>query len=74
MAGTISPRMKYAPALAAAVTPIMKLEVAEETLIGRRNAVSMAGILRTPLPMPRSAEIRPAPYINIMPIGTRCTR
>ncbi len=32
---TISPRMKYAPAaLAAAVTPIMKLEVAEGDLDG----------------------------------------
>jgi hypothetical protein len=52
----------------------MKFEVAEETFIGRRNAVSMAGTLRTPLPMPKSAEIRPAPYIKIMPIGRRSTR
>jgi hypothetical protein len=37
----------------------MKLDVAEETLIGSRMAVSMAGILRTPLPMPNNAEIRP---------------
>src|SRR6201984_2323752 len=44
---TISPRTRYAPALAAAVTQIMKLEVADETLIGRRNVVSMAGTLRT---------------------------
>ncbi len=29
--------MKYAPALAAAVTPIMKLDVAEETLMGKRK-------------------------------------
>jgi hypothetical protein len=39
----------------------MKLEVAEETLMGNRIAVSIAGILRTPLPMPNNAEIRPAP-------------
>src|ERR1700733_12448551 len=37
-AGTMEPRMKSAPALAAAVTPIMKLEVAEDTLIGRGGA------------------------------------
>src|SRR5262249_37436550 len=55
-AGTMSPRMKYAPALAAAVTPIMKLEVAEETLMGRRRAVSIAGIFSTPLPIPKRAE------------------
>jgi putative oxidoreductase len=28
----------------------------------------MAGTLRTPLPMPKRAEIRPAPYIKIMPM------
>ena len=39
----------------------MKLDVAEETLMGNRIAVSMAGIFRTPLPMPNNAEIRPAP-------------
>jgi hypothetical protein len=42
----------------------MKLDVAEETLIGNRIAVSMAGIFRTPLPIPSNAEIRPAPYIT----------
>ena len=72
--GTMSPRTRYAPALAAAVTPIMKFDVAEETLSGRRSAVSMAGILSTPLPMPRSAETRPAPYIKIMAVGTRWTK
>ncbi|HEY2678848.1 MAG TPA: hypothetical protein VGI65_17885 [Steroidobacteraceae bacterium] len=70
---TISPRAKYAPALAAAVTPIMKLEVAEDTLMGRRSAVSIAGIFSTPLPVPSNAEISPAPYISIMPNGKRCT-
>src|SRR5258708_21054193 len=59
---------------AAAVTEIMKFEVADETLMGRRNAVSMAGTLRTPLPIPKSAEIRPATYIRTMPIGRRATR
>jgi hypothetical protein len=39
IAATISPRIKYAPALAAAVTQIMKLEVADETLMGSRSAV-----------------------------------
>src|SRR6202020_2785910 len=70
---TISPRAKYAAALAAAVTPIMKLEVAEETLMGSRSAVSIAGIFSTPLPMPSSAEIKPAPYISTMPRGTPWT-
>src|SRR5215469_1505732 len=71
---TILPRTRYAPALAAAVTQIMKFEVADETFIGRRNAVSMAGTLRTPLPIPKSAETRPAQYIRIIPIGSRSTR
>src|ERR1700722_13079664 len=70
---TISPRAKYPAALAAAVTPIMKLEVAEETLMGSRSAVSMAGILSTPLPMPSRAEISPAPYISVIPNGRRRT-
>jgi hypothetical protein len=47
--GTILPRTRYVPALAAAVTQIMKFEVADETFIGGRNAVSRAGTLRTPL-------------------------
>jgi hypothetical protein len=34
----------------------MKLDVADETLIGRRKAVSSAGILRTPMPMPSNAD------------------
>jgi hypothetical protein len=50
------------PALAAAVTPIMKLEVAEETLIGSRSAESITGTLSTPLPMPSRADTRPAAY------------
>jgi hypothetical protein len=37
----------------------MKLDVADETLIGRRKAVSSAGILRTPLPMPSDDTIEP---------------
>ncbi len=41
----ISPRAKFAAALAAAVTPIMKLDVAEETLKGSRNAVVHGGNL-----------------------------
>ena len=67
ISGAIAPRTKYAPALAAAVTPIMKFDVADETLIGSRSAVSIAGIFKTPLPMPRSAESRPAPYIRPSP-------
>ena len=63
--------MKYPPALAAAVTPIMKFDVADETLIGSRSAVSIAGIFNTPEPMPSRADIRPAPYMSPMPSGTR---
>ena len=59
--------------LALAVTPIMKLEVADETLIGRRMALSIAGILSTPLPIPSKAEMRPAPFMSSMPSGRRWT-
>ena len=52
----------------------MKLEVAEDTLIGSRNAVSIAGTFNTPLPMPRIAETSHAPYINSIPRCTCCTR
>jgi hypothetical protein len=38
MGPTMFPLTKYVLALAAAVTPIMKFEVADETLIGRRSA------------------------------------
>ena len=71
---TILPLTNYVLALAAAITPIMKFEVADETLIGRRSAESMAGTFRTPLPIPKSAELKPAQFINIMPIGSRSTR
>ena len=37
----------------------MKLDVADETLIGRRKAVSSAGIVRSPLPMPSDDTIEP---------------
>ena len=45
MNGSICPREKYTPALAAAVTPIMKLLVAVDTLIGSSIARSIAGTL-----------------------------
>src|SRR5262249_16381405 len=54
--GCTSPRAKYTPALAAAVTPIMKLLVDVETFIGSRMATSMAKTLNRPLPIPSSPE------------------
>src|SRR5581483_1463878 len=66
--GSMSPRAKYTPALAAAVTPIMKLLVAVDTLIGRRMARSMAGTLRAPLPIPRSPLTTPATYMRPSPV------
>ena len=58
------------PALAAAVTPIMKLLVVVDTLMGARIMVSMAMTLNTPLPMPRRPEMSPAIHIIPKPCGT----
>jgi len=60
------------PADAAAVTPIMKLLVAELTFIGRRMAPSIASTLSAPEPMPRRPETRPANPIRTKPTGIRC--
>src|SRR2546427_11888408 len=48
------------PALAAAVTPIMKLLVVVETLNGNRMMRSIARTLRAPEPMPSRPESSPA--------------
>src|SRR5260370_24801370 len=59
------------PALAAAVTPIIKLEVVVLTLIGSRIRESSSRSLNVPLPMPSSPEIRPATYIIPREIALR---
>ena len=61
------------PALAAAVTPIMKLLVALETLIGSRITMSMASTFSAPEPMPSSPEATPATTMSAKPSGTRVT-
>ena len=58
------------PALAAAVTPIMKLLVVVETLNGIRIAWSIASTFTAPDPMPSSPESVPAPNIRPNPVGT----
>jgi len=58
--GSTYPRLRYTPALAAAVTPIMKLLVVVETLNGMRMAWSMASTLTAPEPMPSNPERAPA--------------
>ena len=58
------------PALAAAVTPIMKLLVVVETLKGMRMAWSIARTLSAPEPMPSSPESTPATNIKLNPAGT----
>ncbi len=73
MNGLIQPRAKNIPALAAAVTPIMKLLVAELTLIGRRIAKSIAGTLSAPLPIPSRPLTIPATYISPRPTPGRAT-
>src|SRR5207244_850817 len=62
------------PALAAAVTPIMKLLVAVDTLNGMSIARSMAMTLSAPDPMPSRPEMAPAPNIIANPSLTRCTK
>ena len=64
---------RYTPALAAAVTPIIKLLVVLDTFIGIRIALSIAITLNTPLPIPSSPERTPATYIMPKPSGTRVT-
>src|SRR5437773_443933 len=71
MNGSICPREKYTPALAAAVTPIMKLLVAADTLMGSSMARSIAGTFMAPEPMPRSPLTTPAKYISARPMRAR---
>src|SRR5699024_1751607 len=68
-----APDSRYAAAAPQAVTPIMRFAVPEETLIGSLIAASIAGILSTPLPMPKRAESVPAPNINAAPSGSLVT-
>ena len=61
-------------ALAAAVTPIMKLLVATATFIGTRIRTFIAGTLMKPPPTPRSPEIPPARALTPKPAAGRTTR
>jgi hypothetical protein len=69
MPGSMYPRLRYTPALAAAVTPIMKLLVVVETLNGRPIIWSIATTLTTPEPIPSSADKTPASSIRAKPPG-----
>jgi len=64
MNGSICPRANHTAAPAAAVTPIMKLLVAVETLMGNPIARSIAGTFRIPEPMPKSPLNTPATSIS----------
>ena len=59
MNGLMSPRANYVPALAAAVTPIMKLLVVVDALSGARIRRSMAITLNRPLPVPSNLARTP---------------
>ena len=61
------------PALAAAVTPIMKLLVVVETLNGKRITWSMAITFIAPEPIPSRPESRPATNMRLNPPFTRST-
>src|SRR4051794_6029736 len=74
MNGSMSPRAKYTPADAAAVTPIMKLLVAVETFSGNRIPRSKAGTLSEPAPIPSSPLTAPATVIRNNPSSGRVTR
>ena len=65
------PRLKYTPALAAAVTPIMKLLVVVETLKGILIAWSIATTFSAPEPIPSKPESAPAIDMTPKPAGTR---
>ena len=68
--GSMYPRFRYTPALAAAVTPIMKLLVVVETLNGMRISWSIARTFTAPDPMPSSPDSVPATNIRLNPCGT----
>ena len=57
----------FVVALAAAVTPIIKLLVAVETFSGSFIAISIAGTFNTPLPMPSKPDTAPAMNISGKP-------
>ena len=73
MNGLMSPRAKYVPSLAAAVTPIMKLLVVVDALSGARVRRSMAITLNRPLSIPSNPDVSPAPHITARPCGIRVT-
>ena len=60
-------------ALAAAVTPIMKFDVAVATLNGTPITRYINGTLTGPPPMPSSPETIPAPAEPTRPSGSRFT-
>src|ERR1039457_1058343 len=59
------------PALAAAVTPIIKLLVVVDTLKGMRMILSIASTFTAPDPMPSRPERIPAPNIVANPARIR---
>ena len=71
--GSMYPRFRYTPALAAAVTPIMKLLVVVDTLNGSRIARSIATTFSAPDPIPSKPESIPASPMIENPATTDCT-
>src|SRR5262249_45066662 len=71
--GSTKPLLRYTPALAAAVTPIMKLLVVAETLNGMRITRSMAMTFSEPDPMANRPERIPATNIRTNPPPILCT-
>lgn len=61
-------------ALVAAVTPIMKFDVAAAALIGTPQARLSAGNLKTPPPMPKRPDRLPARSEMHSPAHSRRTR
>ena len=69
ISGLIDPLKKYTVALAAAVTPIIKLLVALDGLSGIFMAPSIAMTLKAPEPIPSIPDARPAPNMMAAPPG-----
>lgn len=67
--GLIEPLKKYTEALAAAVTPIIKLLVALDGFRGIFIALSIAITLKAPEPIPNIPEAIPAPNMMDKPPG-----
>jgi hypothetical protein len=70
MPGSMYPRCRYTTALAAAVTPIMKLLVVVLTLNGIFMVVSIAKTFKAPEPIPNNPDITPASVMMEKPPPT----